>query len=343
MERYIGQISRGRNVRISADSPNDHMIITGISGSGKSFRVADIEKHIVEDGGTVLALDLNGTHSEIDKTICRYIVLQEDGININIFDLSLVDAGKESMTNFIEFVMEMLCPRQLRGNCQIAAMRKAITFAIENKDAFSSDMEAIAHGLTEQKENAAIGVYNYLCPILKGDIFRNSASKIEKNKINILSLQGLNARTQKQIVEILLNVLWKKIRVAGAGERHLTIVLDEFQAYDLQRGTALFQMLTEARKYGIGLLLATQTLSVFSRKELAAINQISTKLFFRQSMSDVKKSADLIDFKCREKWVYELERLHVGQAIAIGALEMGGHGISRPVMTYSSCEHELLK
>ena len=82
-----------------------------------------------------------------------------------------------------------------------------------------------------------------------------------------------------------------------------TIVIDEFQSLALERDSVLFQMLTEARKYGISLILATQTLSIFTKNELSVINQASTKLFFRQSITDARKIGELIEPKHKKSGV----------------------------------------
>ena len=59
---YVGQIVGKKDVFIRKDSPNQPIIITGISGSGKSVRIADLESNIIEQGGTILAFDMDGTH-----------------------------------------------------------------------------------------------------------------------------------------------------------------------------------------------------------------------------------------------------------------------------------------
>lgn len=261
---YIGKTSGGKDVCISKDSPNQHIIITGISGAGKSVRIEDIERQIIEEGGTVVAFDVNGTHSDIESEYFNYISAQEDGLDIKLLDISLVKEGKETRTNLVQYVMETICPRQLRGASQLAAVRKAITFAIDNRLQFSCDMEAIAYGLGEQEEQPAMGAYNHLCPVLEGGIFRNTNKKIQESKANIISLRGINPKTQKRIIEIMLHVFWRDIRIQGNTTRKFTLILDEFQNFDFQQGTVLFQMLTEVRKYGINLILATQTISIFN-------------------------------------------------------------------------------
>lgn len=252
--RYVGKIISGQDVLIGEKSPNQHLIISGISGSGKSVRIADIERHIVKDGGTVIAFDINGTHEQMPDVDKNLISAQKDGLDVKFLDMSLVNTGEETMSNLVEYVKKTLCPRQMRGACQLNAVRKAIQFAIKNRTDFDNEIEAIAHGMNEMDDPAAAGAYNHLCPILEGRIFRKSAKKIESGKLNIICLRGLNLDTQKRVVEIILAVMWRQMRM------------------------------------------------VKSQKE---------------------------------KWISTLSRLHIGQAIAVGELEINGRAIQQPIVTKS--------
>lgn len=332
---YVGKITGGKEVLIGKDSPNQHMIITGISGAGKSVRIADIERHIIGNRGTIVAIDINGTHEEINDEKYCHISAQEDGIDLQFLNTSLVETGQESTINLLQYALETICPRQLRGACQLTAVRNALKYAIEHRKDFATEMEAIAHGLEEQDSQPAAGAYNHLCDILEGNFFRKSSKKFEEGKLNILSLRGINSKTQKRIIEIFLSAIWRGMRMSDKNRKTWTIVLDEFQSLTLKRDSVLFQMLTEARKYGISLILATQTLSNFTKSELSVINQASTKLFFRQSITDVRKIAELIEPKHKEKWSSELSHLRIGEAITIGSLEISGRPINRPIITRS--------
>ena len=81
--------------------------------------------------------------------------------------------------------------------------------------------------------------------------------------------------------------------------------------------------------------MATQTLTIFSKKELAIINQAATKLFFQQSSTDLKKVADLIEPGHSDKWISKLLQLRLGQAIAVGELEIRGRKLQQPIITNS--------
>lgn len=332
---YIGTISNGAEVMIGKASPNSHIVITGMSGTGKSVRIADIEKHILAENGTIVVLDVNGTHSGLMNDHYNHISAREDGLNISFLDTSFVKKGEETMSNLVQYIAETLCPRQLRGACQLATVYKAIEFAIRNVESFDCEMEALAYGLKEQDDMAAMGAYNHLRSVLEGRIFRKSKKRIEKGKVNVISLKGINPKTQKRVIEIILAVLWRKLRFEGVGGTKFSLVLDEFQNLDLHKETAFFQMLTESRKYGLNMILATQTLAIFSQKELAIINQAAIKLYFKPCASDIKKIAVLIEEKHYKKWCDKLSDLQIGQAITVGDFEVGGKRIAQPIVTYS--------
>lgn len=333
---FVGKIIGEKNVYIGKNSPNQHMIITGISGAGKSVRIVDIERNIIERGGTVIAFDINGTHEKVEGDLCNHISAQKDGLNLKFLDTSLVQNGQETMTNLLEYVLTTLCPRQLRGAVQQNAVREAVKFAIRNHKNFSTEMDAVAEGLRAQDSTEAKGAYRHLCDILEGNIFRSSEKQIIVGNLNIISLKGINPKTQKRIVEIFFGVCWRMMRTSENTLKKCTLIIDEFQNLSLETDTVLFQMLTESRKYNMQLILATQTLTIFSKKQLAVINQAAVKLYFQPNVVDIRQIADLIEPGNREKWLEKLHDLKIGQAITVGELEINGRPISQPIITCSN-------
>ena len=234
------------------------------------------------------------------------------------------------------YLVWTICPRQLRGACQIAAVREAVEFGISHRMEFHSDIAAIAEGLKKQKSQVAMGAYNHLYEVLEGTVFRNTNKQIRRGMINVISLKGINPKAQKRIAEILLCVLWRQMRMNGEANVEWTLIIDEFQNLDFEEGAALFQMLTEARKYNLSLILATQTLSIFTKKQRAILNQASVQLFFRPGKTDIRQVASWIDTTQKDRWETALKCLRVGEAIAVGDLQMNGRDISQPIITRSS-------
>ena len=56
----IGIIGKEIPVYVSKKAPNEHICITGMSGSGKSTRIAEIIESAVQEKKTVIVLDLAG-------------------------------------------------------------------------------------------------------------------------------------------------------------------------------------------------------------------------------------------------------------------------------------------
>ena len=61
-------------------------------------------------------------------------------------------------------------------------------------------------------------------------------------------------------------------------ENNITIVIDEFQHLLLNKKAMLVQLLTEGRKYGLDVILATQSLARFTNDTLVALNQAAVRL-----------------------------------------------------------------
>ena len=90
---------------------------------------------------------------------------------------------------------------------------------------------------------------------------------------------------------------------------------------DHRRESPLGQFLTEGRKFGISLILATQTLSNLKREEQARLFLSSHKLFFRPSDVEVKQYAQVLENQAGEKsdyWIHQLTSLEKGECISIG-------------------------
>ena len=61
------------------------------------------------------------------------------------------------------------------------------------------------------------------------------------------------------------------------------------------REAMLVQLLTEGRKYGLDVILATQSLARFTNDTLVALNQAAVRLYFRPALNETKKLALQID------------------------------------------------
>ena len=111
---------------------------------------------------------------------------------------------------------------------------------------------------------------------------------------HILQLAGFMKDSGRLITEFSLIDLYWFYKTRGTKDKPRVIVLDEIQNLDHRLESPLGQFLTEGRKFGISLILATQTLSNFTKDEKGRLFQASHKLFFKPADTEIKTFAQLL-------------------------------------------------
>jgi len=118
----------------------------------------------------------------------------------------------------------------------------------------------------------------------------------------------------------------------------ITLTVDEVQNLSMSKNSVLFELLTEARAYGLKLLLATQSMSVFNKIQISALNQCAIKLMFKPASNDSSKLSKMMNVNNDKLWQKILENLKIGEAVAVGSLSCNGKELSNPIITTMSLE-----
>lgn len=227
------------------------------------------------------------------------------------------------------------------GVRQSGALRKAIIESVKKRENYDSDLEAIANELLEQESNYAAGVHDRLWPLLYSNIIRSSSKKIEVGKLNILDLSKFPKDTQTSIVEIILGTIWRQARLTKNQDCNLVIMIDEYQRLLLKERSILLEMMREARRYGITLILATQSVEILtSKKTLSSLNQAAITLYFQPHRDEIEKVAALINPRRPEAYIEQLEELEKGQSFVTGIIEINGKKITKPMIIHSEFGRE---
>ena len=95
------------------------------------------------------------------------------------------------------------------------------------------------------------------------------------------------------------------------------------------------EMLCEARKYRVNIVLATQSTAGYGNAIRAALDRTAVHLYFKQGLTDGKKVASLIDVNKKGMWETKLEALQRGESIAVGCFQVRGKTISHPIIIKS--------
>ncbi len=89
--------------------------------------------------------------------------------------------------------------------------------------------------------------------------------------VQVLQLSGLSREIQKLATEFALWDLYDYTCSSGDKNRPIPLILDEFQNLDRSSGSPIDKMVREGRKFGLSLLLATQTIKRFNQDECALL------------------------------------------------------------------------
>lgn len=333
---YVGKIGN-TPVSISTEAPNQSVLLTGISGSGKTCRMNQMELDMAREDTTVLILDMNHAHSmgQIYPPIAQafeQMVNRISGLNDGVAVNFLLPIGNESYFNLINAALTTLAEPFRLGMIHRGILREAIIFAVQHRGQFEDEMSAICYGLLQQEKKDADVVYQRLWPILKCGIFRRSDKGIKQGRINVIDVSGVDVSTQAVIVQTILAYLWR-IAIYGKnfGGKFL-IVIDEVQNLLLKRDSVLCDMLREGRKFGFSFLMATQTMDIFSKEVISILGQASTRLYFRPADKEIRNISQQIGRISGEDWDRKISTLDVGSSVAMGKFQMGGRNIVGPLL-----------
>lgn len=331
----LGKMKTGQDVYISEQSPNRHISVLGISGSGKSVRIREMINDIVNKNETVLVFDINGTdYLQCSKKI-KCISAIRDGIPLEFLNAGQHSEDIEADKTYVMYILDLFSRVYKLGSMQSAVLRKAMYYAMQHNDEFQSEVAALRTGLEKQDDKQSITLAEKMWRFLNTDILRKGQALLTEGVVNVLSFESLEPSLQKILMELVLSVIWRRAQTEGRTENTLTIVIDEFQNFSLHNGSVLLQMLREARKYGINLILASQSISDCSKELTIALGQTATTLYFRQEPTAVEKVLKKIDPKKSIFWRKALMKLKVGESISCGEFCIRGKEISGPIIVKS--------
>lgn len=212
-------------------------------------------------------------------------------------------------------------------------------FGLKNRECYGSDFEAIEEGLNVIGTNIALGVRDKIWPLLKCNVFRKGKKGLCQGKINIISMKGLDYELKKVVSEMFLRAFWNHARNKPL-EKTVTVVIDEFQNMPMGKKSTIFEMMREARKYNVQMILSTQTLMTFSKEARSAIDQGAVHLYFHPASNEARKIAGQITSDNIEKIALMLNKLQVGESLVSGSIEVNQRAIGYPIIVHTNFKKE---
>lgn len=285
------------------ENTNPHIIIGGVSGTGKSALlraiVADI---ILKIKKPVLIIDFHNEFiKEVEKLGGKIYHMNE--ISINVFELT--DSPKRHVSMLASMIHSIIPLGQIQQftleNILYDLYKQRGILEEDprtwNKQAFTSQdlmetlMQMLKKSPDKKTHNSLVGLYRRLDMLFGSNIFGSKTdipfAHIIREPTVIALANVNNESTQKFLVEMILRRLYfymlssKKLR----NEVKLFVVLDEAPKIIPNADSSIVNSIAaESRKYNIALILAGQSNNLLNR---SIIQNSGTKIqFFSQEPSE---------------------------------------------------------
>lgn len=333
------------------NSNNGHIALIGASGGGKSVEAQRIMCSLLEQGKTILNISHHGSFVDdqilpyYKETIDKYShnVDATEGIPLPLFTPMTRPTGYAEKQEDTIGALTDVFSRVLHFGCRQREVFRTAAETVMYDESYKTDgFAAIGHALGDGE---GIGVqedqiYDKLRPLFYHNVFQDGDDLILPNRLNTVYLDKLDVLSQDMVREVLLSYIWRCANADNFKESGLYIFIDECQNASSGSRDSLSILLSEGRKMGINLILATQFLS--SKNALMkSISQCDLMLYFRPAANLLGETASMISRANCHKWIIRLRGLRRGQFVAIGKLLYGKRAITTPMIV--SADTEVIK
>lgn len=288
-------------------SSNPHLMVVGESGTGKTYALTAILAELWKQRLPSFIIDYSNSFAK-DKfpvSIQRSGYLKElkvvsEGLRLNPMQIRLEDV--KGPTSVAVRIAETIHRIYNPGHQQRAVLVEAIievfrrhgitdestTWALPapHLSALGTYLDELSQDEEFPRRSTADTLRARISDLFVYDIFRPDGlqfdwqTALDEKGITILQLQGLEGLTKKVVVEFLLWDLFGFMM--DTGEKPLTafVVLDEAHNLSFGDTAPIGKILREARKFGLGTIVASQQPEDFSE---VAMSNTNTKICFQVS------------------------------------------------------------
>lgn len=289
-------------------SQNPHLMIIGESGSGKTYATQCLVAELAQAGIPSVIFDYGqGFETEtLDRHFRQFTkpeehLIGEKGLAINPVEIFPRDIkGPNTVATRLSDVFDAV---YRLGDIQRKVLIDAIINLFEHRSIRVSDPSSweappptLAELQTELDQLAADKQYAsyknaqtvaarlttfFMLNSFQADGTPWAWDKLitdSKSRVHILQFRGLEGRTQRVVIEMLLWHLFFFLKSEGQHPLRLYCVLDEAHHLSFRDGGPVDSLLREARKFGLGLIFASQQPADFSA---AAFANSASKLVFQ--------------------------------------------------------------
>lgn len=301
-------------------STNPHALIVGESGVGKTETIRSIVTELAQKGINSIIFDY-GQGFSLDYAPPEFLEYAQpieihasrDGVNINPLQLFPFDInGPINVAQRVADTFQRVYSHI--GVQQHAVLRQAVIDLLSKSginaeetgswnndppwfDGLQNQLAFYADDPKHPQRRIASSVASHISTVFVFNTFRAGGENLSwanmfdaSGRVYIIKLKGLEHSLERVVTELLLWNLIGFIESLGPGELRSFAVLDEAHKLAFDTGSPVEKLLREGRKFGIGLILASQQPEDFSS---VAFSNTATKLIFQVGDEDSKISRQI--------------------------------------------------
>jgi len=324
---------------------NRHILIFGTSGMGKTYTIQALLLELGRLGQNSLIVDYtNGfTNSQLESELRTSLnpvqhIVQREPMAINPFRRLTQaiddDVFLESESSTAQRVAGVFAEVYRFGDQQKSALYQAVKMGIESGGDRGMTLEHLIPRLEEISKqggtagNASASVVSKIRPFVDQNPFgeedETSWERLftdSEARCHVLQLTNFARDVARLITEFSLVDLYRFYRGRGSQRNPRVVVLDEIQNLDHRDEGPLGQLLTEGRKFGFSLVLATQIMSNLERDERDRLFNAAHKLFFRPADTEMRTYAEIAAMLSGvrvDEWQKRLAGLQKAECYSLG-------------------------
>ncbi len=291
---------------LSSSLPNPHILVVGGSGFGKTYACSCLIAELMKQGVPSIVLDYaqGFVEASLPRHFLDYVDLDEitasrSGIDLNPLQLLPSDTlGPVNVAQRVADTFQRVFPQL--GVQQHAVLREAVLDVLgsagirqEHPSSWKREppkFRLLHDHLTSLGEDAigpnrrviqtltahisTLFVFNTLRP---GGQRLDWQQLVGSDRVTVVQLKGLEHSLSKIVTEFLLWSLIGYAEARGPSKMSAFVVLDEAHRLSFDEGSPVERLLREGRKFGLGIMLASQQPSDFG--PIAFANTASKLVF----------------------------------------------------------------
>jgi hypothetical protein len=295
-----------------------HAFIVGSTGAGKSVTTRRIINSFSTANVPTMILDYHGDMADNAPPGAQVLSVIQDGLGFHPFDIGSdprqLNASLHEIAEVVAFVCDLGVIQQTNVYRALVECFRALGWAngqqgqrLPTMDEFADAVESVEKGAQGKNARARI------MPITDFGLFRDDSSGFNPRGLGkglVIDLRGLLDGVQLAASAFILRKLYREMFSWPADSTmKLAAVLDE--AHRFAKDRSLPKILKEGRKYGVSVIVASQSVDDFDKNVLV---NCGTKIVFRTNFPESKVVAKLLQGQGGRDLHDEITKLPVGNA-----------------------------